>query len=201
VERFASPPSRLFGLVMMGLAVLLIGYVLIGDPGRDRKAIVFALLLEVVCWVVLVRPTISAQANGVLITNMLRDVFVPWSRIERARVLHTLQIVTDDNQHFHGLGISRSSRQMLKRHHGRSSLLSGAMTMGLSGTPMYSRRSEPADVREMRKGMVYQDYVETRIERLARESRPDASEPVKAWAWSSFALLAVGVVLAVLLFV
>jgi hypothetical protein len=204
IERFGPSPGRLFGLVMIGLVTLVVVAILLGDPRRDAKAMLFALTLALVCYVVLVRPVVSANANGVLLVNMLRDVYVPWSSIDRCRSLHTLQIVTHDNVYFHGLGISRTSRQLARKHNGRTSLLSGGLSFGLAGGP--PEHSQPSagprsGVSSLGAGVVYADYVEDRIQRLAQESLPGSSEPVTSWAWESVAAMAAALVLAVLLVV
>jgi hypothetical protein len=207
IERFGPSPGRVFGLVMIGLAGAAIVAILLGDPGRDAKAIMFAAGLALVCYVVLVRPVVSANANGVLLVNMMRDVFIPWSAIDRCRSLHTLQIVTHDNTHFHGLGISRTSRQMARKNNGRTSLLSAGLSLGFAsgsaarGSADGSSAGDRSGAGPRAASVVYPDYVENRIERLARESVSASHEPVVSWAWEAVAAMAAVLVLACLLFV
>jgi hypothetical protein len=129
-ERFSGTGGRLFGWVGVAAGVTMCLLSVVSDPLRDRKTVYVAVVLASVCWVVLIRPSVSSNANGVVLRNMLRDTFVPWSKIERCRVVQTLQIATEDQQHFQGLGVSRSARSMVKQSYGRTSLILPGMTFG-----------------------------------------------------------------------
>jgi hypothetical protein len=198
-ERFSGPSGRLIGWVGVatGLAIAVAAGVS-GDPVRDRKAIYFAVVLAAVSWVVLIRPSVSSSAHGVLLRNMLRDAFVPWSKVERCRVVQTVQIVTEDGRHFHGLGVSRSARSMVSKSYGRRWLLPGMTVGGVGGQ---TSRPSPGGLwgQGIREGMAYQDYVEHRLSERARQSPDDELEPVVAWSLLPVAALAVAVVLLVLL--
>jgi hypothetical protein len=198
-ERFSGTSGRLIGWsgVAIGLAIAVMAGVL-GDPVRDRKAIYFAVVIAAVSWVVLIRPSVSSSAHGVLLRNMLRDAFVPWSKVERCRVVQTVQIVTEDGQHFHGLGVSRSARSMVSNSYGRRWLLPG---IGVGGVGGQTGRPSPGGPlgQGIREGMAYQDYVEQRISVRARQSSDDELEAVVAWSVLPLAALAVAIVLLVLL--
>ncbi len=198
VERFASPPARWLGIVMVVVAAIIIVDLLVGNPSQDYKDVAFWLMLLLAVWVVLVRPVVSANTHGVLMRNMVRDVFVPWSAIARARVFHTLQVVTHESQKFHGVGVSRTTRQIARGTYGRSSMLSGVFSRGL-GSRTDGPRLDPNAKGGLREGVAYQDYIELTIERMARESRPDQREPTVAWAWPSVAMLVAIPVLAFVL--
>jgi hypothetical protein len=200
-ERFSGSGSRLFGWVGVAAGAVMGLPAVVGDPVRDRKTVYVAVVLATVCWVVLIRPSVSSNANGVVLRNMLRDTFVPWSKIERCRVVQTLQIATEDQQHFHGLGVSRSARSMVRKNYGRSSLILPGMMSGRVGRALDTRREAPADPMSQRvlEGVVYQDYVEDRISARARQSSDAGLEPVVAWSLLPLAALAVAVVLLVLL--
>jgi hypothetical protein len=204
VEKFAPTGSRWLGWVIMvgaaGIAAFAIGH----DLSRDFRAIFVAVAVALLSWVVLIRPVVSANSNGVLLHNMLRDVFVPWSKITKCRIFQTLQIVTDEDR-FHGLGLGRSTRKMVQRNFGRSSLVSGWLAPTAQGggstapTPVRGLSGDlPAP--EIAPGAAYQDYVESRISDLAQRARPDDLEPVVSWVWQSIVCMAAVVVLLVLVF-
>jgi hypothetical protein len=153
--------------------------------------------------VVLIRPSVSSNANGVVLRNMLRDTFIPWSKIERCRVVQTLQIATEDQQHFHGVGVSRSARSMVKKSYGRTSLILPGMMSGRVGKVPDTAPKAPDRPMSQRaqEGVVYQDYVEDKISARARQSAADELEPVVAWSLLPLAALAVAVVSLVLLIV
>lgn len=177
-----------FGWLVVGLAALAVAALLAGDPVGDRDAIAIILLVALVTWVTLVRPRVVAHANGVLLRNMLHDIFVPWSKIERARVLQTLHVVTDDAS-FQGLGVSRSARSIAKQNHGRSSMVFPASGAGLFGAEAGPRQRTGSSVRPPTE-IAYQDYIETVIRDRARDAQPDDLRPVTVWAWEAVAALA-----------
>jgi hypothetical protein len=198
-ERFSGTSGRLIGWVGVATALAIVGTAIAGgNPVGDRKAVYFAVALAAVSWVVLIRPSVSSSADGVLLRNMLRDAFVPWSRIERCRVVQTVQIVTEDGRHFHGLGVSRSARSMVNKSYGRRWLLPGMMLGGVGGQASRQSPVAPSGQR-VREGMAYQDYVEHTLSVRARESSADDLEPVVAWSSPSVAASAVAAVLLVLL--
>jgi len=182
-----------FGWVVVGLAAVAVTALLAGDPARDRDAIAITVLVALVTWVTLIRPRIVAHADGVLLRNMVRDIFVPWSKIERCQVMQTLQVVTDDDA-FHGLGVSRSARSIAKQNHGRSPMAFPATVAGLSGPDEGQRARTGSSVRPVTE-IAYQDYIETVIRDRARDARPDDLRPVTAWAWEAVAALAAAAVL------
>jgi hypothetical protein len=200
-ERFSGTSGRLFGWVGVAAGVAICLLAVAGDPVRERKTVYVAVVLAAVSWVVLVRPSVSSNANGVVLRNMLRDTFVPWSKIERCRVLQTLQIATEDQQRFHGLGVSRSARSMVKKTYGRTSLMLPGVVFGRVGGALDTARKAPDRPMSERvqDGVVYQDYVEDRISTRARQSPEDELEPVVAWSMLPLAALAVAIVLLVLL--
>jgi hypothetical protein len=201
-ERFSGTSSRVFGWVGVAAGAAICLLAVAGDPVRERKTVYVAVVVAVVSWVVLVRPSVSSNANGVVLRNMLRDTFVPWSKIERCRVVQTLQIATEDQQRFHGLGLSRSARSMVKKSYGRTSLMVPGVMFGRAGrgletaTPKAPDRPMSQRVQDV---VVYQDYVEDRISARARQSPDDELEPVVAWSLLPVAALAVAIVLLVLL--
>jgi hypothetical protein len=198
-ERFTGPGGRLFGWAGVVFAAALVVYVVVLDPTHDIKGICVALCLAALSWVVLIRPMVSSNANGVILRNMLRDTFVPWSKIERCRVVQTLQIATDE-AHFHGLGVGRSARKMVRRDYGRTSFMmrGGGLLLGGTGSRLLDRPPPKTDDRpaaeRMREGIVYQDYVETRIGDQARQAKPDGLQPVVSWDWRPIAAVVVAIV-------
>jgi hypothetical protein len=197
MEKFAAPPSRWFGVAAVVGAAVLAVVVVVNDPRDSAKVLASAATVCLISWVVLIRPIVSAHGHGVLMHNMLRDVFVPWSRIDRCRIVQTLQIVTTDEERFHGLGISRSARQMVRRRYGRSSLLTGGLGFGM-GSKLNDTVEPP--VTSGAADIAYQDYVESRIRELADNARSDDLWPIVSWAWEPIAALVLAVACAVLLF-
>jgi hypothetical protein len=200
VERFSAPTGRFFGWVGVGLAVVVVVLAAADDPLRDRKGLYLAGCLAAACWVILIRPVVSSNTNGVVLRNMLRDTFVPWSKIERCRVVHTLQIATEE-QRFHGIGVGRSARTMVRRGYGRSSLMPRGALMTSAGRGLDRRpeASEASPKQQYSRGVDYQDYVESRISDRARYSRADDLQPIVVWSALPLAVATAGCALLALL--
>jgi hypothetical protein len=205
LEKFASSSGRWLGWVIVAAAGFFVFFAVSHDGVRDLRGIYFAIAGALVSWVVLIRPVAGANANGVLLQNMVHDIFVPWSKITRCRVFQTLQVVTDD-AHFHGLGVSRSTRKLVQNNFGRSSLVSGWLNPTMQG----GGRNAPIEIRGLSTdlpktpagaGSVYEDYVEGRITDLANGAAPNDLDPVVSWAWQAVGALVAALVLLVLVFV
>jgi hypothetical protein len=109
-ETFLVPMGRYFGYVVVGAGVLLAVLGIVGQ-GTDAFGLIgFCVAFSLLAWVVLIRPQVTAHRNGLLLRNMLRDTFLPYSCIKSCRIAQTLQIGTRDKV-YHGLGVSKSARQ------------------------------------------------------------------------------------------
>lgn len=109
-EKFLVPLGRYFGYLVIGLAVVLSVVAIAGEGTASRGLVAFCVAFALLSWVVLIRPQVAAHRYGLVLQNMLRDTFLPWSCIKSCRVAQTLQIGTRDKV-YHGLGVSRSARQ------------------------------------------------------------------------------------------
>lgn len=191
VERFAPLSGRVLGYVAVGAGLLLALGSLLSDPVANQGLVFFGVAMCLLAWVVLIRPLVVAHANGVLLRNMVRDTFIPWSCVERARVLQTLQVVTDTKV-YHGLGVSRSGRSIAKESR------QGHTTpgfFGIGGSGMYGRsypvEAESSSARHS-VGGTYQAYVESRLQDLSAARASSApGQPVQSWAPLPLAALAV----------
>ncbi len=200
VERFAPSAGRFLGYAgaVVGL-VLAIGSAVAG-VAANRGVLCFGVAVACLAWVVLIRPVAAAHENGVLLCNMLRDTFVPWSRIERLQILQTLQVVTPEAT-YHGLGVTRSARTMMKETRRPS-----APVFGIGGG-MFGRGYTPSDA-ELRAaqhggGTSYQAYVESRLQDLAttRQAGASPAQPVVSLAPLSVVAMAVAAICVALIFV
>jgi hypothetical protein len=131
----------------------------------------------------MVRPRLTAYENGLQLTNMVRDVFIPWERIERVRALTTFQVVTDEGR-FSSVAVGRSTRAQIKadrRYADRPSLASMMLGRGLS------RGFGSADSPD--RGPSLPEYIQNVVAKEADERggrRKRAGEPnrpiVRSWA-------------------
>jgi Bacterial PH domain len=177
LEPFAGSSGRYLGYVAAAVGLVLVVLSMLGGVGDNRVLLCFGLVIACVAWVVMIRPTVSAREHGVLLRNMTRDVFVPWSSVERARALQTLRVVTPGAT-YHGLGVTRSARSMLKEVRGasRATPVFGGARFD-SGPPA---RNQPLH----QTGGSYHSYVEARLQDLAtvRAQSTAGMRPVVSWA-------------------
>ncbi|MBA3264848.1 MAG: hypothetical protein H0T14_00540 [Nocardioidaceae bacterium] len=181
IERFAAPAGRWLGFAVMGLGAVLVVVGFVGSTVIERNVGLAGTAAALVSWVVLVRPVAAICEHGVLLRNMARDIFVPASKIERCRVFQTLQVVTDQ-RHFHGLGVTRSARSMLREQRGPR-LGVGFMGIGGAGavpTPGHDDTMHRLANEELT-GSTYPEYVESRIMAMADAAKPDDRQPVSSW--------------------
>lgn len=190
VEQFAAPAGRVLGYLAAGAGLVLTVGSALSDFATNRGLMLFGVATACLAWVVLIRPVVLAHERGVVLRNMARDVFVPWSCIERTRALQTLQVVTPQAT-YHGLGVSRSARSMMKEARRRSA---APPVFGMGGG-IFGRGYTPRDDQlraAQHGGGSYQSYVESRLLDLstARAGATKGQRPLISWA-----LLPVGALL------
>ncbi|MGH3473272.1 MAG: hypothetical protein ACRDPG_14655, partial [Nocardioidaceae bacterium] len=207
-EKFAPPAGRYLGLMVVAIAAITIVVVLVQDDfARARGLLLLALAFGLTSWVILVRPRVAAHKSGLVMTNMLRDVFVPWGLLGNVRLSQTLQVATKDGRVVHGLGLTKSARRSVKSslRKDRDKTSPGGVFGFHLGGPM-SMRSDPMGeapklltAREEQQGGEYLQYAEQRIHNLAHAARADTEMPLrKSWALLPCAALGLAVLCVVL---
>lgn len=190
VERFV-PGGRILGYLAAVVGLVLAAGAVRAGLGQNAALAGFGLVTACLAWVVLIRPMVSAHEHGVLLRNMVRDAFVPWSSIQQARVLQTLQVVTAETT-YHGLGVSRSARSLAKD----SRLEAGPTPVYGVGGALFSRGYTPrrADLRAAQTPKAsYSTYVESRLQDLAKGGRPSGEPGHARVSWAPLPLLALAV--------
>lgn len=182
VEKFASSGGRLLGFVSVSLLLVVAVGSAVSDPVGNQDVVLASLAAALLGWVTLIRPVAVAHSKGLLLRNMTRDTLIPWSRIERCVVHQTLQVVTPEGR-FHGLGISRSTRSMMKGDKVTSSMqMRGAGLLGMGGAAGIGGSANPSRrANEEASGGNYTDYISGRILNLARSGTHVDGETVVAW--------------------
>lgn len=204
-EKFATSSGRWLGWTGVAIGVAMILFDPLTANSVSLPVILFGVAVVALCWVVLVRPRASAHRHALLLQNMLRDIAIPWPRIERCTVGQTLIVSTTEAETFHGLGVTRSARTQIREQYG-----SASMFLNLGGGRVTGRRLEqregPSIAKEEYAAGTYTSYVESRIAGLAsrgeRGGEPSVlGEPLVAWAPLPVALLVLAVVCVVVGFV
>ena len=191
VERFSPTVGRWMGV--FGVSGLLLAALLTVWLGQSAAAVVACVVLlwgALVVHIALVRPTVHAYDDHLLLRNMLRDVEVPWHLIDDVAVRQTTQVYVGAQVH-HGIAIGRSVRQMVKEHH-RERLDSSGGLLGMG------RLAALADQRTLEHSAStaasYPTYVETRLAELAGQqtvASRDRERVLRRWALLEAGALAV----------
>jgi hypothetical protein len=185
VEKFAATSGRWLGWLGIVIGVVVVGSAVVDHNASSLGTFAFGLAVGVVSWVALVRPRVTLHSAGVLLRNMVRDVYVPFSAIERTHAGQTLQVRTADKT-YHGIGVSRSARTVLREAGVRGSL----NPMGL--IPSYGGSKSTAEpehtfAKQEQSGGPYATYVEQRV-----SSEADAAPDDGSLAVSSFDVVSIG---------
>lgn len=203
-ESFASPAGRVLGYIVVGAAVVLI---LLGLRSQGTGAfglIGICVSFASIAWVVLIRPRVTIHRDGLLLRNMMRDTFLPWSSIRSCRVAQTLQIGTRDRV-YHGLGLSRSARQAHREQRQKRAPERQVVTpnLGMSsaaGAPSLPKETSKTPqvnlAKEEQIGGSYFSHAEERIEVLSQQGAARTSEltPIVSTDVLPIAALALAVV-------
>jgi len=171
VERFHATSGTWLGWVgvvsLLGCAVL----VLWSSTSLGSVAATIGLCWgALVVWLALLRPTLRAHPDHLLLRNILRDTEVPWHLVDDVVVRHTLRVYVDDEIH-HGVAMSRSTRQMLRQ--GMPNAPRGLLNI-LGSRSMEEHAQSPTLSGTYQSSMDYPDFVEIRLMELA-EKRAEAS--------------------------
>jgi hypothetical protein len=186
VESFASSGGKGMGIAGVGIAAVVAVWALLSDPTGTVSVVLFMVSLAAICWIVLVRPGVEARERSLLLKNMLRDTNVPWGRIESCESRQTLQVRTDDAETYHGLGLSRSTRSMVKAAR-PGGIFTGGTIDRVSASDVGGEVTVPRSS--------YPDYVSSRVMNLARDRRrTTAGAPVETtYSIPAVAVLVAGV--------
>jgi hypothetical protein len=194
IERFARGSARWLGY--FGVLVGGVTSVVATATGLSNwREIALGVGIALISWVVLIRPEASLHEHGVYFRNMLRDAFIPASKIEACHTSQTL-MVRAEAVVYHCPAVTRSARSMIREKHGGRTSVLGSFG-GLGGGN--AQPPTPAEFRygeELQSATSYEAYVETRILRAAEDAVPDDRSAVVAWALQPvagtvFAVLAV----------
>jgi hypothetical protein len=199
VETFASSSGRAIGWIGVVLGVVVAASAALTETADNRALIFGGIALACVTWVTMIRPQASVHKGALLLRNIVRDTAIPWARIHRCVAAQTLQVRTDEKV-FHGLGVTRSARTIMKEDHGATPLTTGIASKLFRSTP--AEPSGPSLAKQEQIGGTYTGYVESRINGLvASADKMDSSQPVTALAVVPLVLLAVAAICVVLAFV
>jgi hypothetical protein len=194
IESFAPTTGRVLGVI-----TLVIGAVILVDiivewrtwPGLTTAAVVLAVSAFV--WLALVRPSVVAYPDVMVIRNILSDVHVPWHLVESVAIAPVLTVVAGGRSYrSSAIAVSGSDRRALRRAQ-RASVEAATQRIPTSAAELVNRPTTPADLGPSQ-------YVVTRLTMLAEKHAEDSkhvTEVQRHWRWPEFVFIAVMVALAI----
>lgn len=185
IQTFRPTNGAILGWSGVAVATVVALYVLVTDPSLRSVQLALALALAaMVVWVTMLRPRATAYEDTLVLRNMLRDTHVPLARIDSAVVRQTLNVWVGGERHV-CVGIGQTARSMLRQR--------GRGTVPGAGLPQHTETSGALAGSAIGAGGPYHQFVETRIEDLAREARRDQRglglEVRREWARPELAAL------------
>jgi hypothetical protein len=204
VERFAPSVGRWLGYFGMAFGVTAFLGAAFDNFPSQWQVMGIGVAIGCLSWIVLVRPSVALHEHGVVLRNMLRDTFIPASKIEAVKSSQTLMIRTEQ-QVYHGLGVSQSARAMMREQRGGQRSMTGLFG-GMSGAFGSGGPASPTEpvhrfANEEQTGGTYQAYIESRIQQTAQAAPDDDREPIVVWSAPAAAALGASIILLALLFI
>jgi hypothetical protein len=160
-EKFEANNGRLmgaFGLVVCAAIIVLLARE--ASPHAAVRGISLLVVLGILFWAALLRPRVWVQSTDLRMQTMLESVTIPLASIETALVRRYL-LVRSGGEKFICPAIGRSLRKTVRSEMKWSGSSRSVFAGGLGAAPEVAK---PGEVN-------YADFVEQRIERLAREDR------------------------------
>lgn len=180
----AARESRVFrsgGVRVAGWAWMVFAVLNLADliwRGRDMASVVAAAVLLLgsgIAYAVAIRPRIVADDDGVLFHNLLRDVRLPWSSVDRFEGGDAVYAHVGDGR-FRAYVLQTSPRARAK-------------------SELKARREErrlPDAVAEYMRGRTATDFTVEQLREMADQNRRDAPDEVSVrWSWPAILAFAV----------
>lgn len=195
IESFAPTAGRVLGIITLAIGALILIDIIVEWrtwPGLTAAATVLAVSAFV--WLALVRPSVVAFPDAVVLRNILSDVHVPWHLVESVAVAPVLTVVADGRAYrSSAIAVSGGDRRALRRAQ-RASVDAATRRMPTSEPEMSNRPTTPADLGPSQ-------YIVTRLNLLAEEHAEDSKAHTRVerrWRWPELVFIAVMAALAIL---
>jgi hypothetical protein len=173
-EQYLSPSNRITGVIV--LVIGLLGLLDIVLEWRTMSGLMVAciiVILMVLAYVGLIRPTVTLSPEQLLLRNHLRDHAIPWSKVTGVDVTDILRVHAGDDK-FRAPGVQLVMRDLRKQRVG-------------------GRKLSPESSISRAEFVV--NRVETHMEQYGAKSD---GEVVSSWALPELAIMGVLAVVAVL---
>lgn len=203
VAAFAASGSRVIGVIGLAVAALIVLDVLI--EWRTREGFVTAGYLVAggaVIWTGLVRPSVIAREDVLVLRNFVRDTWIPWHLVTGASSHQGLQVEVGERSYRSVAVYPGPERKALRRARTRveawpgpsaGSSGGGSSGGGLPGGGLPGGAGSDADLSQLGQAT---RQVEQMMTEYAEASR--SRERVRQrWAWPEMVVLALGLAVAI----
>ncbi|WP_020578687.1 hypothetical protein [Actinopolymorpha alba] len=185
IESFAPTAGRVLGVLTMAIGALILGDVVV--EWRTWNGLATAGIVVAVCtliWLSLVRPSVVAYEDELVLRNILSDVHIPWHLVRSARIAPVLAIATEDASYRSAaVSVTGADRRAMRRSQ-RNAVESAQVGRPQSPGEADLGSRSPAD------------YTTHRIETLAAqyaEKSKDKAQVVRTWRRVEFAIVGAAV--------
>jgi hypothetical protein len=205
-ESFGATSGRVFGVIGLLVGLVLVVAGLAGSPITWELPSI-GLLLLVLSWVSLLRPSVNVAHGDLILRGMVDTVTIPLGAIEQVSVRQVLSVVAGDKK-YSSAAVGRGRREMFREQVRGGGAGGGAA--GLGGGAGTLGGALGAD-EGMADGASFGLYVESRLNTLATDARTRAGVRLgsreqdalaegirRTWAWPEIAVLGVAVLAVVL---
>ncbi|GAB3421336.1 hypothetical protein [Flindersiella endophytica] len=192
IESFAPLGGRILGGLTLVVALLVIIDIIAQWrtlDGLTAGGIVVA--LSALVWIAMIRPAVVAYEEALVIRNLVRDVRIPWARVQSAEIRPILIVNTEQGAYKSvAVAVTRADRRAMWRSKEDAAKRRDAAAAGAPPTPAarvaeHQSKTAPAMHAVHRIDVMAKKYAET--------SQGDVS---KTWAWPEIAVFGAGVLLA-----
>lgn len=192
IESFAPLGGRILGGLTLVVALLVIVDIIAQWrtlDGLTAAGVVIA--LSSLVWISMIRPAVVAYEEALVIKNLLRDVRIPWARIESAEIRPILIVNTEQGAYKSvAVAVTRADRRAMWRSKEDAARSRDAAAAGKPATPAsrvaeHQAKTAPAMHAAHRIDVMAKKYAET--------SQGDVT---KTWAWIEIAVFGAGLLIA-----
>lgn len=193
-----------FGTIVLCALIVLLS--LRSSVGLGLREVLWPAAIAMFAWVLFVRPSVELTDEAVVLRNLVRDVEVPWGRIEATQARWNLRVITVGGAAYGSWAVSKQRPKVAgaQRMGGGLGLGGGGGNMGLRSAWRNARDTEiDTDAyrnpiqRPKSAGAVAAQIDEERAAGQQSRPKPDATVRVTP-AWANIAPLGVAVALIVI---
>ncbi|HEY8454128.1 MAG TPA: hypothetical protein VIL34_00890 [Actinopolymorphaceae bacterium] len=203
IEAFAPTGGRVLGFLTLAIGAFIIADIVI--EWRTWDGFMAALIVLAVCvlvWLALIRPSVVAYEEALVLRNVLSDTWLPWHMVESVSMAPVLGVTAGGREYRSAaVAITGADRRAMRRSR-REARKAAERAMHNAPAPMTAPTPEIAPA----------DYTLRRLEALAKKygsekpaetdsgpddgSKPALREIERRWRWPEFAVLGAVIVLA-----